>query len=80
MNKRINIRHCEEHSDEAIQDISHISHVFAFRADMESAPTMDCLALLAMMGVMVRLFTNYSFMRLEWHLNPQKGHSYPDTP
>jgi len=27
----LNIRHCEEHSDEAIQD----------RADMESAPTMN---------------------------------------
>ena len=35
------IRHCEEHSDEAIQD----------RADMESAPTMDCFAPLAMTGV-----------------------------
>ena len=30
MNERINIRHCEEHSDEAIQDITRISHVFAF--------------------------------------------------
>ena len=34
MNERINIRHCEEHGDEAIRDVADMG-----RADMESAPT-----------------------------------------